>query len=87
MNQKEFTIEKGIKRKGDKLFVKWKGYNNSFDSWIYKTDIVKMSEYFPRPNYLGANVKVELDLCNYSTKTDSKNATGVDTSDFAKKII
>ena len=24
-NQKEFRIEKGIKRKGDKLYVKWKG--------------------------------------------------------------
>ena len=39
-NQKEFTIEKVIKRKGDKLYVKWKGYNNSFNSWIDKKDIV-----------------------------------------------
>ena len=31
-NQKEFRIEKVIKRKGDKLYVKWKGYNNSFNS-------------------------------------------------------
>ena len=34
--QKEFRIEKVIKRKGDKLYVKWKGYYNSFDSWIDK---------------------------------------------------
>ena len=34
---------------------------------------------------LGANVKVELDLSNYVTKTDFKNATGADTSSFAKK--
>ena len=27
-NQKEFRIEKVIKRKGDKLYVKWKGYDN-----------------------------------------------------------
>ena len=27
-NQKEFTIEKVLKRKGDKLYVKWKGYDN-----------------------------------------------------------
>ena len=27
-NQKEFRIEKVLKRKGDKLYVKWKGYNN-----------------------------------------------------------
>ena len=35
-NQKELRIEKVIKRKGDKLYVKWKGYNNSFNSWIDK---------------------------------------------------
>ena len=38
--QKEFRIEKVIKRKGDKLYVKWKGYDNSFNSWIDKNDIV-----------------------------------------------
>ena len=35
-NQKEFRIQK-VKRKGDKLYVKWKGYNNS---WIDEKDIV-----------------------------------------------
>ena len=45
-----------------------------------------MSEYFPKPNSLGANVNVELDLSNSATKTDLKNATGVDTSKFAKKV-
>ena len=39
-NQKEFRIEKVIKRKGDKLYVKWKGYDNSFNSWIDKKDLV-----------------------------------------------
>ena len=39
-DQKEFRIEKVIKRKGDKLYVKWKGYDNSFNSWIDKKDIV-----------------------------------------------
>ena len=29
INQEEFRIEKVIRRKGDKLYVKWKGYNNS----------------------------------------------------------
>ena len=38
--QKEFRIEKVIKRKGDKLYVKWKGYNSSFISWIDKKDII-----------------------------------------------
>ena len=43
-----------------------------------------MSEYFPKTKCLGANVKVELDLSNYATKADLRNATGVDTSHFAK---
>ena len=39
-NQQEIRIEKIIKRKGDKLYVKQKGYDNSFNSWIDKKDIV-----------------------------------------------
>ena len=39
--QKEFRIEKVIKKKGNKLYVKWKGYDNSFNSWIDKKDLVK----------------------------------------------
>ena len=39
-NQKEFWIEKVIKRKGDKLYVKSKGYSNSFNNWINKKDLV-----------------------------------------------
>ena len=35
-NRKEFWIEKAIRRKGDKLYVKRKGYDNSFNSWIDK---------------------------------------------------
>ena len=45
-----------------------------------------MSEYFPQPKSSGGKVKVELDLSNYATKTDLKNATGADTSKFAKKV-
>ena len=44
-----------------------------------------MSEYFPEPKSLG-KVNVELDLSNYATKTDLKNATGIDTSSFAKNV-
>ena len=36
----EFKVEKVMKRKGDKLYVKWKGYDNSFNSWIDKKDMV-----------------------------------------------
>ena len=39
-NQQEFRIEKVIKRKGDKFYVKWKGYDNLFNSSIDKKDIV-----------------------------------------------
>ena len=45
-NQKEFRIEKVIKRKGNKLYVKWKGYDNSFNSWINKNDIIKSVNTF-----------------------------------------
>ena len=41
--------------------------------------------YFPDPKCLG-KVKVELDLSNYATKIDLKNATGIDASRFAKKV-
>ena len=39
-NKKEFRIEKVIKRKGGKLYAKWKGYANSFNSWVDKKYIV-----------------------------------------------
>ena len=29
-----------MKRKSDKLYVKWKGYDNSFNSWTDKKDFV-----------------------------------------------
>ena len=38
--QNEFRIEKQIKKKCDKLYVKWKGYDNSFNSWANKKDTV-----------------------------------------------
>ena len=38
--QKEFRIEKVLKKKGNKLYVKWKGHNNSFNSWIDKKHII-----------------------------------------------
>ena len=39
-NQKEFRTENVIKKKGNKLYVKWKGYDNSSNSWIDKKDLV-----------------------------------------------
>ena len=45
-----------------------------------------MSECFPEPKSSGGRVKVELDLSNYATRADLKNAAGVDISKFAKKV-
>ena len=39
-NQEKFRIENLLKRKGDNLYVKWKGCDNSFDIWIDKKDHV-----------------------------------------------
>ena len=39
-NQEEFRTEKLMKSNGDKLYVKWKGYNNWFNRWREKKDII-----------------------------------------------
>ena len=39
-NQQRFRIEKVIKRKGSKLYVKWKGYDNSLNIWTDENDLV-----------------------------------------------
>ena len=44
-----------------------------------------MSQYYPPYRSSSNNVKVELDLTNYATKTDLKNITHVDVSSFASK--
>ena len=45
-----------------------------------------MSQYFPkRYTRFGGNVKVELDLSNYATKTDLKGTTGIGTSNLSLK--
>ena len=92
-NQKEFRIEKVVRRKGDKLYVKWRGYDNSVNSWIDKASLVqrtkkrsyKMSKYFPPYNNSSENIKVELDLSNYATKKDIKDITHIDASGFVSK--
>ena len=44
-----------------------------------------MSEYFLTSRSHGSDIKVELDLSNYATKTDLKNVTHVDVSSFVSK--
>ena len=98
---KNYRIENVIKKKGDKWYVKWEGYDNSFNSWIDKKDLVwfywsqfhwlqfhciKMSQYFPKPyEPFGGDINVKVDLSNYATKTDIKNIAHIDTSSFALK--
>ena len=85
-NQQEFRIEKVIKRKGDKLYVKWKGYVNSYNSWIDKKDLILMSQYFPKPyQAFGGDINFKVDLSNYATKTNLKNISHVGVSSFALK--
>ena len=51
----------------------------------YKKLNYKMSTYYPPYRSSSNNVKLELDLTNYATKTDLKNITHVDVSSFASK--
>ena len=45
-----------------------------------------MSQYFPKPyEPFGGDIHVKVDLSNYATKSDLKNATGIDTSKLAAK--
>ena len=48
-NQKEFGIEKVIKRKVDKLYIKWKGYDNSLIIRLIKKILLYKMSYFPEP--------------------------------------
>ena len=45
-----------------------------------------MSQYFPPYRSFGRNINVKVDLSNYATKSDLKEATGIDTSNFALKL-
>ena len=45
-SQKEFRIEKVIKKKGNKVYVTWKGYDNSFNGWIDKNDLINEQSIF-----------------------------------------
>ena len=37
----EYIIEEILKTKGNKIFVKWRGYSNNFNSWIDKNNVTK----------------------------------------------
>ena len=47
-----------------------------------------MSQYFPKPcEPFGGDINVKVDLSNYATKTDLKNVSHVDVSNFVLKSI
>ena len=60
------------------MYVKWKGYV------IHLT--VRLMSYFPLHSHSKNKIEVELDLSNYATKSNLKNVTVVDVSQFAKKM-
>ena len=66
-NQEEFRVGKVIKKKGNKLYVKWKGYDNILlIAGLIKKTLYKMSKYFPKPyEYFGGDINVKVDLSNY----------------------
>ena len=37
----EYIIEKILKTNKDKIYVKWRGYDSSFNSWINKNNVAK----------------------------------------------
>ena len=86
IDQEEFRIEKVIKEKSDKLYVKWKGYDNSFNSWIDKKRLSINESIFSKPyEPFGGDINVKVDLSNYATKIDLKNVSHVAISSFALK--
>ena len=54
--------------------MKWKGYDNPFNSWIDKKD---MSQYFPKPyEPFRGDVNFKVYLSKYARKAYLKNTTG-----------
>ena len=97
-NQKELRIEKVIKRKVDKLYIKWKGYDNSFNSWIdkisTKADIknishVDTSSFALKTN--SASLKTEVDKLDIdklvSFPVDLSKLSDVIENDVVKKTV
>ena len=64
-NQKEFRIEKVIKQKGGKLYVKWKGYDNSFNL----ADITKLKAV--DTNNFVLKTKLASDVTTLENKIDT----------------
>ena len=97
-NQTEFRVEKVMKRKDNNLFVKRRGYDNSFDSWIDKKDVVqlpsqspgKMIKYFPKqrdPFDGDINVKLDLDRSDLAARLDLVRLKAEKEKQANKKLV
>ena len=63
-----------------------KGYDNSFNSCIDNKDIAYKLFNTPKPyKPFDGDINIKVDLSNYPTKADLKNATGINSSNFALK--
>ena len=68
-----------------KYMINGKGTINILTVWLVKKILLLKMSYFVGTHTLSKNrIEIELDLSNYATKSNLKNAAGVDTSDFAK---
>ena len=76
-SEKQFRIEKVIKKKGDKFYVKWKGYDNSYNSWINKKDLKQkwvntslnhLIHILVTENWSNLIKLTKIDLSNYATE-------------------
>ena len=83
--KKNLEPKKQLKEK-KKLYVKWKKYDNSFNSCSDRKTLHKMSHYYPK-SYRGFSGKfsVKVDLSKYATKLELNEVTRIDTSNFALK--
>ena len=77
-------LKKGLKGKEINCMSNGKGKIILLIAGLIKR-CYKMSQYFPPYRSSGGDIKVELDLSNYATKTNLKNVAHVDVSSFASK--
>ena len=67
-----------LETKGINLFVKWKGYDNSSNSWVNKSDIIWLwVSIFLGHGSFETNAKVKLALSTFETKSDIKEGTKI----------
>ena len=66
------------------MYVKWKGYDNLLNSWIDKKTLYKNESIIPKLfRSFGKNIKIKVDLSNYTTNIYLKSITHVDILSFA----